>query len=217
VNLSRILVGPVVLAMLCACGGSKPEPGPTPSPSPSPCQAAVDTVTPLVHPLIDVSPTSAATPSAIATQAPLTCDTTLSVTQGGSATATFGATAACTLKQGGSPVGMLVSRFPKDTLFTLSEGEVWCRGFTSQQQEAVICGQGMVSFSMRGKWNATCPSSHAFRVEVYSGTMVVRYPTGSELMPPKHKLVFDPLTRAAPVTPTTFSTSDVNTFAALEV
>jgi hypothetical protein len=215
VNLSRVLVGLAMLAVLsCACGGPSPTTTTTQSPTTSPCQADVDSVTPDIHPLIEVSPTSAATPSSVTRQVRMACDTTLSVTQDGAATARFGTVAACKLTQGDGSAGLLVSRYPPTVLFSLSLGKVWCRDETPQPQDVAVCGKGTVILTGANSWISTCASNHAFKVQVLSGTVQVRTRAGTKPVPPDHQLAFNPLTGVSfsAFTPTV---SDIDTFDAL--
>jgi len=218
-KLDRALLVLAVLAVLCACSGPSPATTTTPtrSASPSSCQAGADSVTPDIHPLIEISPASAATPSSVTSRVRLACDETLSVTRSGAATATFGSVAACKLTQGNTSAGLLVSRYPADVLFSLSEGKVWCRDETPQQQEIAVCGQGTVFLDGAASFTSTCAANHAFSVAVLSGRVQVRTRAGTRPVPvpPDMQLVYDPVTGAAAVSAITFKTSDLNTFDAL--
>jgi hypothetical protein len=220
VNLNRALLVLTTLAVLCACSGpgstSTSTPVSTGSASPSPCRADVDSVTPDIHPLIEISPASAATPSSVTRHVRLACDATLSVTRDGAATATFGTVAACKLTQGSTSAGLLVSRYPAYVLFSLSEGKVWCRDETPQQQEIAVCGQGTVFLDSAPTFTSTCAANHVFSVAVLSGRVQVRTRAGTRLVPPDMQLVYDPVTGAASVSAITFKASDINTFDALE-
>lgn len=199
---SRTLIGLATLAMLCGCGGggstssttSSTSPSTTPSPSQSQCQAAGDSVQPNVQPLIEISPTGAASPTTVTTQAPLTCYTTLSVAQGGSATATFGTVTACLVSQtspGG--VGTLVSRFPMPMLFSLVEGAVTCVSQTAQGLEAQVCGKGTVHITTSStSWDATCAADGTFRIAVFRGSLQVNFRGGMAILHPLSRLVFAP-------------------------
>jgi hypothetical protein len=220
VNLNRaplVLALLALLALLCACSGPSPSTTTSaPSVSPSPCQAGADSVTPDIHPLIQVSPTSAATPSSVTSHVRLACHATLSVTRDGAATATFGTVAACKLTQGNTPAGLLVSRWPPDVLFSLSQGKVWCRDEAPQQQEIAVCGQGMVFLDSAPTFTSTCTANHVFTVAVLSGRVLVRTPAKTKpvLVPPNMQLVYDPLTGAS-ISAITFKPSDIDTFDAL--
>jgi hypothetical protein len=217
VHLDPRLLGAALLAVLCACSSSSATStatqSPTPTPTPTPCQAGPDSVAPSISPLIEISPTSAATPYPVDTQAPLPCDSTLTVTSKGSATAKFGKLAVCNLVQGGSAVGALVSGYPPGLLFTLSEGMVWCTATTAQQQIA-ICGRGVeVVTTSLSHWTATCPSDHASHVAVYTGSVVVRLPSGTKsVVSPEQQLVFDPLTGKAKPSVFIFSAAEIRNF-----
>lgn len=215
-NLSRAFLGLAMLAVLCACGGSSPATTITPSPTVAPCQANADSVTPDIRPLVEVSPTSAATPSSVTRQVRMACYTTLSVTQDGAATARFGTVAACKLTQGDGSAGLLVSRYPPTVLFSLNLGKVWCRDDTPQQQDIAVCGKGMVILTGSNSWISTCASNHAFKVQVLSGTVQVRTPAGTKPVPvpPDQQLAFDPLTGVS-LSAFTPTVSDIDTFDAL--
>jgi hypothetical protein len=218
-KLDRALPVLAVLAVLCACSGPSPTTTtttPTHSASPSSCQAGADSVTPDIHPLIEISPASAATPSSVTSRVRLACHETLSVTRSGAATATFGGLAACKLTQGNTPVGLLVSRYPADLLFSLDEGKVWCRDEAPQQQEIAVCGQGMVFLDSAPTFTSTCTANHVFTVAVLSGRVLVRTPAKTKpvLVPPNMQLVYDPLTGAS-ISAITFKPSDIDTFDAL--
>jgi len=217
-NRAILVLAALAVLALCACSGPSPTTTSTSSASPSPCQGDVDSVTPDIHPLIQVSPASAATPSSVTSHVRLACHATLSVTRDGAATATFGTVAACKLTQGNTPAGLLVSRYPADVLFSLSQGEVWCRDETPRQQDIAVCGQGMVILDGAASFTSTCVSNHAFSVAVRSGKVLVRTAAGAKPVPvpPDMQLVYDPVTGAASVSAITFKTSDINTFDALE-
>jgi hypothetical protein len=220
VNISRVLVGVAVLAMLCGCSsGASPKPMSTRSPSPLPCQADTDSVTPGHIPLTQIQPTSAATPSTITTQVRLTCGTTLYVTRKGAPVATFGTAATRQLMQlGGVPVGALVSREPTGTLFSLNAGQVWCRALSSRPEQALICGTGPVYLTMiNTRWTAACSADHVFKVAVYSGSVQVRYPKTTKYLTlrPGRELVYYPATGRAAQSTIIFSATDITIFSAL--
>lgn len=202
---SRTLIGLATLAMLCGCGGggstatssstSSTSPSTSPSPSQSQCQADGDSVQPNVQPLIEISPTGAARPTTVTSQAPLTCYTTLSVAQGGSAIATFGTVTACLVSQtsSGGGVGTLVSRFPMHMLFSLVEGAVTCVSQTAQGLEAQVCGQGTVHITTSSaSWDATCAADGMFRIAVFRGSVQVDFRGGKAILHPLSRLVFAP-------------------------
>lgn len=206
------LLGPALLAVLCACGSSSATA--THSPTPVPCQVGQDSVAPNISPLIKISPASAAAPYPVDTQTPLPCDSTLTVSKSGSATAKFGKLAVCTLIQGGSAVATLVSGYPPGLLFTLSEGMAFCTATTAQQQNIAVCGKGVRAIiASPTRLIATCPSDHVSRVAVYTGSVVVRLPSGTEsVVNPGRQLVFDPLTGKAKPSAFTFSAAEINNF-----
>lgn len=215
-HLNPRLLSPALLAVLCACSSSGATSTATQSPTPAPCQAGPDSVAPSISPLIEISSTSAASPYPVDTQAPLPCDSTLTVTSKGSATAKFGKQAVCNLVQGGSTVGTLISGYPPGLLFTLSEGMVWCTATTVQQQQIAVCGQGVeVVTTSLSHWTATCPSDHASHVAVYTGSVVVRLPSGTKsVVTPEQQLVFDPLTGNAKPSVFIFSAAEIRNFPA---
>jgi hypothetical protein len=212
------LLGAALLAVLCACSGSSATSTATStatkSPAPAPCQAGPDSVAPSISPLIEISSTSAARPYPVNTQAPLPCDSTLTVTSKGSATAKFGQLAVCNLVQGGSNAGTLISGYPPGLLFTLSEGMVLCTATTAKQQQIAVCGQGVeVVITSLGHWTATCPSDHAAHVAVYTGSVLVRLPSGTKsVVTPEHQLAFDPLTGKAKPSVFIFSAAEIRNF-----
>jgi hypothetical protein len=217
VSSSRVLAGLAVLAILCGCSsGPSPTPKPTRSPSPAPCQA--DSVTPGSSPLTQILPSGAPTPSTITERTRLTCGTTLNVSRNGVAVAAFGTEATCQLMRLGAPAGMLLSREPKGTLFSLNAGQVWCRDLTSQPEQALICGMGPVNLTMIDtRWTATCASDHVFHVAVYSGSVQVRYPnaTKSLTLRPGRELVYNPATGRAVPSAIIFSAADISIFSSL--
>jgi hypothetical protein len=224
VRLNRILIGLAALAVVCGCGGttstSTSTSTSTQSPKPSPCQADTDSVQP-GEPLIEVSPTGAAKPTTLTKQARLTCYATLSVAEGGSATATFGTVAACVLTQIGSPnggVGTLVSRYPPNMLFSLVQGMVTCASSPAAQgQEAYVCGKGTVHLTnISASWNSTC-ADHRFWVAVYRGSVQVDYPSGQVTLHPLSQLAFDPSTSQGKVsTRISFPAAEISIFDSLK-
>jgi hypothetical protein len=136
------------------------------------------------------------------------------VTSKGSATAKFGKLAVCNLFQGGSAVGTLVSGYPPGLLFTLSEGEVWCTATTPQQQQVAVCGLGVkVVTTSLGHWNATCSSDHAVHIAVYTGSVVVHFPSGTKsVVRPEQQLAFDPRTGKAKTSVFIFSAVEISNF-----
>jgi len=230
VNLSRVLVGLAVLAMLCSCSGPASTSSHTQSPStsqsstpsqsssPSPCQADTDSVTPGLSPLIQILPESAARPSTITARVRLACGTTLNVTRDGSAITRFGAVAACQLMRFGGPVGTLISREPTGRLFSLTAGQIWCRDLTSQQEQASVCGTGTVYLTgITTDWDATCGSNHVFHIAVYTGSVQIHYPEAKKnvTLNPGIQLAYDPATGQAASSAFMFSAFDISIFAKL--
>jgi len=185
----------------------------------SACQAGSDSVEP-GQPLIEISPSGAAKPSTVTRQARLWCYTTLRVTQGGSATATFGTVAACVLTQVGSGVGSMVSRYPANMLFSLTEGAVTCASRTAQgqQAQAQVCGEGTVYLAATSTtWDATCGADHMFRIKVYRGSVQVGYAGGKPTLRPFSQLAFDPRSGTGKIsTGISFSAAEISTFDTLK-
>jgi hypothetical protein len=206
-------MGLAALAVVCGCSGGTSSSAP--SPSQSSCPADTDAVHP-GEPLIEISPTGAAKPTKLTKQARLTCHATLSVAEGGSATATFGTVAACVFTQVGSPAGALVSRYPPNMLFSLVQGMVTCASRKAQGQQAQVCGKGTVHLRTTStSWDATC-ADHMFRIAVYSGSVQVDYPSGQVTLSPFSQLVFDPSTGGKVSQGISFPAAEISIFDSLK-
>jgi hypothetical protein len=221
VKRSRILTGIGALMLLCGCSsssGSTTAPTATSSSNQSTCHASTDSVQ-LGVPLVEISPTGAPRPIRLTKKhTRLTCYTTLSAAQDGSATATFGSVTACVFSQLGSGVGTLITRYPKNMLFNLVEGKVTCTSNAAQGQEALVCGMGTVYLSaVPTNWDGTCGADGAFGVGVYEGSVQVDYPSGKATLHPFSQLAFDPETRSGKVsTGISFPAAEISIFDTLK-
>lgn len=201
----RLVISMVAtLTVLGACSA--------PSPKPHPTHTATGTTTASACPATDVAkpdlPVVQMQPAGapaytIKKQVRLTCHAFLTVNLDGSVTAAFGHTATCVLSQGGSTEGILASRSPAGSFFSLDEGEVICYFNTPNEMPVMMCNMGELYISGQPSVIASCSANHLFTVAVHSGSVMVRYPTGTKMVYANHQLVYNFSTHAAP-TPTVF-------------
>jgi hypothetical protein len=205
--LSRAGICAAVLVALCACRESTQSHGNTPPP----CTSSTDSVEPDINPLIEVQPPDAGTPRSITKTIPLGCDVILSVAQNGAATAVFGSAATCQLRQDNHDSARLVSREPSNAFFSLGAGKIICTVNTSPQ-EIQICGGGVLLLTGVAQVIAQCDPDPVFRVAVHTGSVQVRYPNGTTLVPAGQELTFNSTTHQAALTTAQFSASDLAVF-----
>jgi hypothetical protein len=213
-NLGRILIGLAVLATLGGCTSSGTT-GTTakPRPTANPCQASVK---PFDSPLIEASPRGAKAAHAVTSTAPLRCDTVLSVTEQGAVRIIFGTTTRCLLLRGTSASGVLLTGVPMKAFFTLGMGEVLCSSTTMPNKSFSICNSGVLYLNGPSQWQATCTPSLIFEVTVKTGSVRLKYPTGSLILRPYQRTSFDFRTRkATPPTPVGISAAENSLFAKL--
>lgn len=211
---SRILAVLAMLAALSACGGPSPHSTSTPTPTENPCRANTDSARPELHPLVQVSPTSAASPSTIAGTVRLTCEETLSVQQAGSASAKFGSALTCLLTKGPSTTGILLNGDPVNAFFTLGAGEVVCVVNTPAPHTIPMCGNGVLYLTGQSSFGAACSSHRVFKVAVHTGLVSVHYPTGTKPVPAGYQLSFDFSTGVVQRHAFKFGTAELATLAA---
>jgi hypothetical protein len=197
---SRVVICLVTLAALCACSASSSSSSSTATTSPTATATSAscpttDEVKPGL-PVVQISPSGGAVQT-ITKPVPLTCYTTLTVGSNGGATATFGKVASCTLSKGSSTGGLLVSRYPPGTFFSLIEGEVICFFNAKNQVPVMMCNMVMLLVSGQPSVLGSCSAHRLFVLWVHSGSVRVKYPHGSMVVGANGALTFNYHTGAA--------------------
>jgi hypothetical protein len=197
---SRVVICLVTLAALCACSASSSSSSSTATTSPT--ATVTSTACPSTdvakpgQPVVQISP-SGGTVQTITKPVTLTCYTALTVGQSGTATATFGKAASCSLSKGSSTGGLLVSRYPPGTFFSLIEGEVICYFNTKNSVPVMMCNMVMLLVSGKPSVLGSCSAHRLFVLWVHSGSVRVKYPHGSMVVGANGALTFNYRTGAA--------------------
>ena len=180
------------VTLLCACGSSSSSTTASTATS-SACAYTSDSVT-AESPVVKVSPPGsnvAYTVSQHATK-PVSCGTTLTVGQSGTAQAQFGGQESCQLMQYNEQLASLTTRTPSFDLLTLNSGQLWCSiNLPIEVPNTVTCPYGTVR-AQSGQWYEICASDPVFEVAVYRGSVQVTDTKGqSTSVLAGHEVYFD--------------------------
>jgi len=193
-RLSRFLtccVCAATMTLLCACGSSSSSTTASTATS-SACAYTSDSVT-AESPVVKVSPPGS--PAAYVSQhatKPVSCGTTLTVGQSGTAQAQFGAQESCQLMQYNQQLASLTTRTPALDLLTLNSGQLWCSiNLPIAVPNTVTCPYGTVR-AESAQWYEICASDPVFEVSVYRGSVQVTDTKGqSTSVLAGHEVYFD--------------------------
>jgi hypothetical protein len=217
------LIAPAAVVVLCACsvpGSTQPTPSRTgtatssrTATSTAECPFTADTVTPTLSPLIEAQPPGSVSGHAITAIAHLTCGTTLTVADQGTADLRFGAAAVCQLVQYAGKVAKLVSRDPLNAFFRLGEGRIHCT-LKPSQSHIPLCGMGTLLLTgVPTQVEGICQPEPVFQVAVLTGSVTVIDPAGvRHVLEAGQEISFNFSRRNSTTTSADLSTADMNVF-----